>query len=144
MIFTFHFFLSNFLREYQMMTRKVSHPDILSRPHGKSFFTGKYKSERWTIILVGFHWADGIKKLEFFCDIEEIVSTVFHISIICCHYIKCFFDWSEILTGDTEWQPQPRYLFERYICFRTRMNVAWNKEQGNDLIEEYFNDNDGK
>ena len=77
------------------MTRKVSHPDILSLPHGKSFFTGKYKSERWTIILVGFHWADGIKKLEFFCDIEEIVSTVFHISIICCHYIKCFFDWSE-------------------------------------------------
>ena len=77
------------------MTRKVSHPDILSRPHGKSFFTGKYKSERWTIILVGFHWADGIKKLEFFCDIGEIVSTVFHISIICCHYIKCFFDWSE-------------------------------------------------
>ena len=50
----------------------------------------------------------------------------------------------KLLTGDTEWQPQPRYLFERYICFRTRMNVAWNKEQGNDLIEEYFNDNDGK
>ena len=50
----------------------------------------------------------------------------------------------KLLTGDTVWQPQPRYLFERYICFRTRMNVAWNKEQGNDLIEEYFNDNDGK
>ena len=26
----------------------------------------------------------------------------------------------KLLTGDTEWQPQPRYLFERYIFFQNK------------------------